>query len=96
MEFEKSTPITTEDIARSEIPRLTIEPVHTSIKPETTNTPNSINDEAKQSFSFETESTTSLVTQDTPGERSYTLLIVILSLTAVAAVLAALYLFLPR
>lgn len=95
MEFEKSTPATAEDVTRSEIPHMTITPVHGSIEPNTVNL--AVDNEARQSFSFESESTASLAAENKPKKQSHAVLIIGLTLAVIAIIAAvALFMYLPR
>lgn len=89
MEFEKSTPTTAQDIARSEIPHMTVEPMHRSIEPEFVDTPGSITTETKQGFSFESESTANLAAETKPHKSHH------LKAIAVAGVVLAITIAAP-
>lgn len=60
MEFEKNKPVTAEDIALADAPKVTLQPTHAEVKAEPVNSNYTHENEA--TFAFETESTPTPVT----------------------------------
>lgn len=93
MEFEKNAPTTAQDIARSEIPHMTVEPMHRSIEPEFIDAPSGITTEAKQGFSFEAESTAGLAAETKPHKSHHLKAITVAGLVLAIAIAAPLVFF---
>lgn len=57
MEFEKNAPTTAQDIALADAARVTLQPMHGDIKPDSITSTAIATDATRESFEFETEST---------------------------------------
>jgi hypothetical protein len=95
MEFEKNKPATAQDMALADTPRVTLEPAHGDVRPDTPNVPNAARPD-NRNFEFETESTAdaalSTGTVSHQSHHRFALVLTIITVLLFAAALAVLYL----